>query len=101
VTTIVGALFLFLLPPLKTFQFATSEQSASDMGRLLQRVAINLLPEVLIDSWCIFTETEGGLGPAHVQYWKQMSLGTVFTKAFICLCVTPFVLGACVVPPLG
>ncbi len=59
-TTVVGALILYLLPALGTFQLAATGGSASDPARLLQLVAINALPEMFIDLFCILTETEVG-----------------------------------------
>jgi hypothetical protein len=99
VTTIVGALVLYLLSSLGTFEFATTDASASDAERLLLLVAVNVLPEVLIDSGCILTETEAGLGPMHLHYWRTMSPLTVLVKAAMCLCVTAVVLAACLVAP--
>ena len=99
VTTIVGALVLYLLSSLGTFEFATTDASASDAERLLLLVTVNVLPEVLIDSGCILTETEAGLGPMHLHYWRTMSPLTVVVKAAICLCVTAAVLTACLVAP--
>jgi len=99
VTTIVGALVLYLLSSLGTFEFATTDASASDAERLLLLVAVNVLPEVLIDSGCILTETEAGLGPMHLHYWRTMSPLTVLVKAAVCLFVTAFVLAACLVAP--
>ncbi len=98
-TTIVGALLLYLLPSLGTFQFATNEASASDPERLLMLVAINVLPELLIDSFCILTETEAGLGRVHLHYWRTMSPLTVLVKAAFCFGSTAFVLAACLVAP--
>jgi hypothetical protein len=95
-TTVVSALTLYLLPQLGTFQFATSEESASDAGRLLTLVAINMLPELCVDGFCLWTETLAGLGPIHLHYWRSMSPLTVLVKASICYCTTAFVLGACV-----
>jgi hypothetical protein len=92
----VSALTLYLLPQLGTFQFATSEESASDAGRLLTLVAINVLPEVFVDGFCLWTETLAGLGPMHLHYWRSMSPLTVLVKAGVCYAVTAFVLGACV-----
>jgi hypothetical protein len=92
VTTIVGALVLYLLSSLGTFEFATTDASASDAERLLLLVAINVLPEVLIDSGCILTETEAGLGPMHLHYWRTMSPLTVLVKAAFCLFITAMVL---------
>ncbi len=99
VTTIVGALVLYLLSSLGTFELATTDASASDAERLLLLVAINVLPEVLIDSGCILTETEAGLGPMHLHYWRTMSPLTVLVKAAMCLFVTALVLAACLVAP--
>ena len=94
-TTVVGALILYLLPQLGVFQFATSEDSASDAGRLLQLVALNVLPELLVDSFCLWTEAIGGLGPMHLHYWRSMSPLTVLIKASMCFASTAVVLGAC------
>jgi hypothetical protein len=94
-TTAVSALMLFLLPQLGVFQFATSDDSASDAGRLLTLVALNVLPELLVDGFCLWTETIGGLGPMHVQYWRSMSPLTVLVKACMCYGVTALVLAAC------
>ena len=99
VTAIVGALVLYLLSSLGTFEFATTDASASDAERLLLLVAVNVLPEVLIDSGCILTETEAGLGPMHLHYWRTMSPLTVLVKAAMCLFTTVFVLAACLVAP--
>ena len=99
VTTIVGALVLYLLSSLGTFEFATTDASASDAERLLLLVAVNVLPEVLIDSGCILTETEAGLGPMHLHYWRTMSPLTVLVKAAVGFYVTAFVLAACLVVP--
>jgi hypothetical protein len=96
VTTGVSALMLYLLPQLGTFQFATSEESASDAGRLLTLVAINVLPEMFVDGFCLWTETLAGLGPMHLHYWRSMSPLTVLVKASTCYGTTAFVLGACV-----
>jgi hypothetical protein len=96
VTTVVSALMLYLLPQLGTFEFATSEESASDAGRLLTLVAINVLPEVFVDGFCLWTETLAGLGPMHMLYWRSMSPLTVLVKAGVCYAVTAFVLGVCV-----
>jgi hypothetical protein len=96
VTTVVSALMLYLLPQLGTFQFATGEESASDAGRLLTLVALNMLPEVLVDGFCLWTETLAGLGPTHLHYWRSMSPLTVLIKASTCYGTTAFVLGACV-----
>ncbi len=96
VTTVVSALMLYLLPQLGTFQFATSEESASDAGRLLTLVAINVLPEVFVDGFCVWTETLAGLGPMHLHYWRSMSPLTVLVKTSICYAVTAFVLASCV-----
>jgi hypothetical protein len=96
VTTVVSALTLYLLPQLGTFEFATSEESASDAGRLLTLVAINVLPEVFVDGFCLWTEALAGLGPMHLHYWCSMSPLTVLVKASTCYAVTAFVLGACV-----
>jgi hypothetical protein len=96
VTTVVSALMLYLLPQLGMFEFATSEESASDAGRLLTLVAINVLPEVFVDGFCLWTETLAGLGPTHLRYWRSMSPLTVLIKAGICYAVTAFALGVCV-----
>ena len=96
VTTIVSALMLYLLPQLGTFEFATSEESASDAGRLLTLVALNVLPEVFVDGFCLWTETLAGLGPTHLHYWRSMSPLTVLVKASMCFATTALVLGACV-----
>jgi hypothetical protein len=96
VTTVVSALMLYLLPQLGTFQFATSEESASDAGRLLTLVAINVLPEMFVDGFCLWTEALAGLGQTHLHYWRSMSLLTVLIKGSICYAVTAFVLAACV-----
>jgi hypothetical protein len=95
-TTVVSALTLYLLPQLGTFQFATSEESASDAGRLLTLVAINVLPEMFVDGFCLWTEALAGLGQTHLHYWRSMSLLTVLIKGSICYAVTAFVLAACV-----
>ena len=99
VTTIVGALILYLLSSLGTFEFATTDASASDAERLLLLVAVNVLPEVLIDSGCLLIETEAGLGPMHLRYWRTLSPLTVLVKTAMCLFVTAFVLAACLVAP--
>jgi hypothetical protein len=62
-------------------------------------VAVNVLPEVLIDSCCILTETEAGLGPMHLHYWRTMSPLTVLVKAAGGFYVTALVLTACLVAP--
>jgi hypothetical protein len=59
-------------------------------------VALNVLPELLVDGFCLWTETIGGLGPMHLHYWRSMSPLTVLIKASMCYAVTSFVLGACV-----
>jgi hypothetical protein len=56
-------MMLYLLRQLGVFLFAMSDDSASDAGRLMTLVALNLLPELLVDSFCLWTETIGGLGP--------------------------------------
>jgi hypothetical protein len=96
-TTVVGALILYLLPALGRFQFATTGGSASDPARLLQLVAINALPEMFIDFFCILTETEGGLGPVHLHYWRKMSPLSVLIKASRTIGSSAFVIGACLV----
>jgi hypothetical protein len=55
---------------------------------------------LVIDSVCILTETVGGLGPAHLHYWRTMSPLTVLVKMGYCVTVTAVVLGACLAPPL-
>ncbi len=95
-TTVVSALILYLLPQLGTFQFATSEESASDAGRLLTLVAINVLPEVFVDGFCLWTEMLAGLGPMHLHYWRSMSPLTVLVKAGASYGTSAFVLGACI-----
>jgi hypothetical protein len=99
VTTVTSALILYLLPELGTFQLPTDAESASDAQRLLQLVAINVVPEVLIDSWCIFTETEGGLGSVHLHYWRSMSPLTVLAKGGMCIGIIATVLVACLEAP--
>ncbi len=94
-TTAVSALMLYLLPQLGVFQFATSDNEASDAGRLMTLVALNVLPELLIDGFCLWTETIGGLGPMHVQYWRSMSPLQVLVKACMCYGTTAFVMAAC------
>jgi hypothetical protein len=94
-TTAVSALMLYLLPQLGVFLFATSDDSASDAGRLMTLVALNVLPELLVDGFCLWTETIGGLGPMHLQYWRSMSPLTVLGKVCICYTVTAFVLATC------
>ena len=89
---------MYLLPSLGTFEL-TGDDSVSDAARLLQLVAINLLPELVIDGVCILTETVGGLGPAHLHYWRTMSPLTVLVKAAVGVFVTAFVLAACLVAP--
>jgi hypothetical protein len=51
-------------------------------------VALNVLPELLVDGFCLWTETIGGLGPMHRQYWRSMSPLTVLIKACACYAVT-------------
>ena len=94
-TTAVSALMLYLLPQLGVFLFATSEASASDAGRLMTLVALNVLPELLVDGFCLWTETIGGLGPMHLHYWRSISPLTVLVKACICYAATAFVLSTC------
>ena len=78
-------------------EFSTVEwESASDAGRLLTLVALNVLPEVFVDGFCLWTETLAGLGPTHLHYWRSMSPLTVLVKASMCFATTALVLGACV-----
>ncbi len=98
-TNVVGALILYLLPALGTFQFATTEGSASDPARLLRLVAINALPEMFMDLFCILTETEGGIGPVLLHYWRKMSPLSVLIKASTTIGSSAFVIGACLVTP--
>ncbi len=95
ITTVVGALIRYLLPQLGAFQFATSEYSASDGRRLLWLVAINVLPEVLVDAFFLYTEAIAGLGPIHLHCWRSMSPLTVRIEARLCYVTTAFVLGVC------
>lgn len=72
ISSVIVAVMLYTLLGLGIFQFASTEEAASlaDIGRLLRLVAIQLVPEIEIgtDIYCIWLETEGGLGQLHLDY---------------------------------
>jgi hypothetical protein len=73
VTTTVGAAILYLLPQLGVFVIATNvAESAVSVDRLVGMMAIQLIPEVVVDVYGIIIDSMGGLGERHIEYWVRM-----------------------------
>jgi hypothetical protein len=73
VTTTVGAAILYLLPQLGVFVIATNvAESAVSVDRLVGMMAIQLIPEVVVDVYGIIIDSMGGLGERHIEYWVHM-----------------------------
>ena len=77
--------------------YASASLRGGGRGPCHGQVCIQLVPEVLVDSYCIGLETLGGFGVLQKRYWSSMSGLTILVKFCMCLYVTSFVLCTCLV----
>ena len=96
VTTTVGAAILYLLPQLGVFVIATNvAESAVSVDRLVGMMAIQLIPEVVVDVYGLVIDSMGGLGERHIEYWVRMRGLSLPIKAGFGVWITALVLTTC------
>ena len=63
---------LVYLPPTGSFNFTSGTIDPAQVWTVL---VFQLIPELFLDWYCTFIETNGGLGRFHVDYWKLRNGG--------------------------
>ena len=79
-TCCAAAMLLFKLSDIGVFQFANVSDAhdqqdiqVADGGRLLRLLSIQLIPEIFIDTYCVWFSVKCGLGSIQKRYWNEHS----------------------------
>ena len=71
-SAMISASMLVLLPSTGSFNFTSGTVDTAQVWTVL---LFQLVPEVFLDWYCTFIETNGGLGRFHLDYWKARNGG--------------------------
>jgi hypothetical protein len=91
-TMLGAAAVVSILSGSQAFNLRTHENVA--VGSLLKVLGVQIVAELVVDTFVFALEAKGGLVPLQLQHWKSMSLGVVCIQFFLGISVTASVLGA-------
>jgi hypothetical protein len=91
-TMLGAAAVVGILSGSQAFNLPTHENVV--VGSLLKVLGVQVVAELVMDTFVFALEAKGGLVPLQLQHWKTMSLGVVCIQFFLGISVTASVLGA-------